>query len=81
MLPLALVFYSMVDFRAIVINIMGFQGNGCIFNLETKRVLLVALLFNLKVDFHVFHTKTWIFRARVHVRFYNVFEILKSTCE
>jgi hypothetical protein len=34
-------------------------------NLEKKRVLLVAPLFDLGVDFGVFDAKIWVLRARV----------------
>ena len=56
-LIVALVLFSKVDFKVVVNMRMGFEGNYYIFNLETKNVLLVASLFDLKVDFGVFNIK------------------------
>ena len=67
MLLVALVFYSVVDLKAIVSNNMIFQGNFYIFNLETKRMQLVGSLFKLKLDFSVFDTRKRILRVRVLV--------------
>ena len=53
--------------RLLLVTIWVFKEMVVFLTLKQKRVLLVASLFYLKVDFGVFDTKKWIFKARVLV--------------
>ena len=53
--------------RLLLATLWIFEAMVVFLTLKQKIVLLVASLFDLKVDFGVFDTKKWIFRARVLV--------------
>ena len=58
LLTVALLFFSRDYFKVIVSNKMDFQGNGCIFNLETKQSVIGRFTFLFESWFWCFwHTK------------------------